>query len=319
MEYRPLHEVESKTATDFWNAHLSQSFPMTERLWEQNTKKNKNLLRHGSMALYEKERIIGFVSVKVVHDPLTADMDQGAGSIQALLVDKEYRHRSIGSKLLAHAEKELFSCHISEIRLGRDVEHYFPGIPVEQTKTTEWFKKKGYIPQSIETDLTKHVSDANFYTLHNNEIEQIEFRVLTEKDLDALISFLRYSFPGRWHYEAELYRRSGGTGRDFMGLFVTGELKGFCRINDGTFPIIPQNIYWAPLLKGKAGGMGPLGISTDIRGSHMGLDLVKAAANELIRRHMDHLVIDWTQLVTFYEKLGFKPWKSYVSMKKINT
>jgi hypothetical protein len=43
---------------------------------------------------------------------------------------------------------------------------------------------------------------------------------------------------------------------------------------------------------------------------------VKAAANELIGRGVTDIVIDWTQLVAFYEKLGFTPWKQYQSMTK---
>ena len=67
---------------------------------------------------------------------------------------------------------------------------------------------------------------------------------------------------------------------------------------------------------GEMGGIGPLGIDRAIRGKHFGIDLVKAAANELIGRGVTDIVIDWTQLIAFYEKLGFTPWKQYQSMAK---
>jgi len=80
--------------------------------------------------------------------------------------------------------------------------------------------------------------------------------------------------------------------------------------------MIAQNVYWSKLFKGNLGGIGPLGVDRQVRGNHYGIDLVKAATNELIRRGMDYIVIDWTQLVDFYGKLGFSSWKQYKTMSK---
>ncbi|KIL49540.1 GNAT family N-acetyltransferase [Jeotgalibacillus soli] len=316
MEFRPLHKIPVNVVVSLWNSNLGESFPMREALWEQNTSHEINLLQDASLGAFQKDELVGFVAAKLLKDPLSAEMNSTIAWIQALLVDKHHRNEMIGSELLLYAEAELKKKDINEIQLGRDVYHYFPGVPANDKNTISWFEHKGYQQETIVTDLTKNVFNQSLYKLHNEKNEQLEFRVLTENDLISLLAFLKTVFPGRWHYEAEAYVQATGNGRDFIGLFKDGQLKGFCRINDGKFSIIPQNIYWSPLLKGSLGGIGPLGISPEIRGQQVGLDLVKSAANELMKRKMDHIVIDWTELVPFYEKLGFKPWKKYVTMSK---
>jgi len=235
------------------------------------------------------------------------------GWIQCLVVKESARNRGIGTHLLRHVEEAFNKLKLSEVRLGRDPWHYFPGIPLEDKQTIKWFEKQGYSKDTIETDLTKVVKEQPLYTLTNSPEH---FRVLTKDDLPSLLKFLEQSFPGRWHFEAIHYIINNGSGRDFMGFFHDNELQGFCRINDSQSPVIAQNVYWSELFEGELGGIGPLGINRSVRGNNYGLDLVKAAANELISRNVSHIVIDWTQLVPFYEKLEFTTWKQYQTMAK---
>ena len=117
-----------------------------------------------------------------------------------------------------------------------------------------------------------------------------------------MLSFLERVFPGRWHYEATPLRIDWRIRKGVHGVFHEGELQGFCRLNDPHSPVIAQNVYWSALVQGEMGGIGPLGIDREIRGKHFGIDLVKAAANELIGRGVTDIVIDWTQLVSNFTK-----------------
>jgi len=94
------------------------------------------------------------------------------------------------------------------------------------------------------------------------------------------------------------------------------EIVGFCRINDQDSPFIAQNTYWAPLYNNELAGLGPLGIDAKERGNGYGLAIVEAAIAFLRKRGHRRIVIDWTDLVDFYAKLGYQKWKTYHSYKK---
>ncbi|MCM3708989.1 GNAT family N-acetyltransferase [Sporosarcina luteola] len=310
----PLSEVHVTDIVRLWNEEIGDRFPMSISLWNQNTTNEPNVLQEGSLAVVEGGKLRGIIIGKRYMEELDVRMPEKVGWIQCMLVEKSFRNEGIGSELLKKGEQALINAGVDEIRLGRDPWHYFPGIPLEDKSTISWFEKQGYITGGVETDLIKDVSGRGLYRLMN---PSEHYRLLTKKDIPLLLQFLERVFPGRWHYEALHYEMIGGTGREFMGFFVDSELKGFCRLNDPQSPLIAQNVYWSALCDGEMGGIGPLGIDREIRGNHFGIDLVKAAANELIGRGMTDIVIDWTQLVSFYEKLGFKPWKQYQSMTKI--
>lgn len=313
MELRQLREFSASEIAEFWNREIGDVFPMREALWEQNTFDDLNLVEEASVAFTEAGKLAGVIVAKRFQEQSEAAMQQDIGWIQCLLVSQEMRGLGLGERLLKHAEDSFLLEGVTEIRLGRDPWHYFPGIPAEDADTAGWFERRGYRRESVETDLLRHIDEDAPYELAN---APGLYRVLSQEDMPALTDFLKESFPGRWHYEALRYLETGGGGREFVGFFIEGTLKGFCRINDSKSPLIAQNVYWSPLFEGELSGIGPLGIARNVRGHQYGLDLVKAAANELMHRGADAIVIDWTQLVPFYEKLGFSVWKQYVTMAK---
>ncbi|MDW0112490.1 GNAT family N-acetyltransferase [Sporosarcina saromensis] len=308
-----MDKLDHSQIVQLWNDTIGNRFPMTNALWHQNTTRDSNVNWKGSVAIVENGELLGFVVTKQFQEQLPVQMSTSIGWLQCLLVKSSARHRGIGSKLLYHAEEALKEANVREILLGRDPWHYFPGVPLEDLSAIEWFKEKGYEKTAVETDLKKNMRNAELYKLTNSADH---FRVLSDEDVPNLVQFLKHTFPGRWHYEAVHYEKLLGTGREFIGLYQKARLKGFCRINDAQSPVIAQNVYWSGLVQGELGGIGPLGIDKSIRGKHFGLDLVKAAANELASRGVDEIVIDWTQLDSFYKKLGFIPWKRYQGMRK---
>lgn len=312
MNYKYIRDIDPEMIVTFWNQNIGDRFPLRKELWLQNSIHEKNVLHNASVAVIENGEVIGVIVSKKYQGSLPV-LPTNIGWIQCLLVSEKRRNQGIGTKLLNIAEQAFKKESLEEVRLGRDPYHYFPGIPSEDEEAIRYFQKRGYQNGSIEIDLYRDVRGAELYQLTNSANH---FRILEKQDLPLLLSFLKRSFPGRWHYEAHEYIQVGGTGREFLGLFIEGDLKGFCRINDSSSPMIAQNVYWSPLLDGPTGGIGPLGIDRSVRGRHFGLDIVKAAANELIERGMHHLIIDWTQLEQFYGKLLFQPWKKYQSMTK---
>jgi len=215
---------------------------------------------------------------------------------------------------LEDAETFLQQLGKKQILLGRDPFHYFPGVPSAYTETCEWFLAKGYVQGTKEVDLTKAYEASEVVNMP--DVDEAEFVLAKAEDEAALIDFLHRCFPGRWEYEAKKYLARAGLGREFVLLKVAGEIKGFCRINDPGTEMIPQNLYWSPLFDCELAAIGPLGVDSSERGKGYGLAIVQAGVAFLRKRGMRQIVIDWTDLVTFYEKLGFSVWKTYETFSK---
>ena len=315
MRYIPLTKDRLKQLTKLWNKHLGNEFPMTDKLFEQNSFQDKNVCYKSSLiAVDGRDRVIGYIIAKRWQEDCDVVISETIGWIQVLLVDQDACGEGIGSKLLAHAESKLIALGAKQILLGRDLYHYFPGIPTEYKETARWFEAKGYINNGREYDLLREYTGDEGKTLP--EMDNVEFTLLDQKEKEAFLAFLYRCFPGRWEYEALEYFRKGGTGREFVVLRKNNRIIGFCRINDEHSPMIAQNVYWAPLITGELGGVGPLGIDENERGQGYGLAIVEAGLAFLRQRGICHIVIDWTDLVNFYKKLGFCPWKGYLVYQK---
>jgi predicted N-acetyltransferase YhbS len=64
------------------------------------------------------------------------------------------------------------------------------------------------------------------------------------------------------------------------------------------------------------GQLGPIGVSKDVRGKGYGGALLDAGLGYLRDQGVRGCVIDWTDLVDFYGKFGFKPYREYAILGK---
>ena len=298
-----------------WNQEIGDQFPLRKELLIQNSFIDENICYACSfIALDKNNSVIGFIISKIWQEALPVPMNQEVGWIQALMVDSKHRNQGIGTKLLVKAETLLKQSGIKILHLGRDPWHYFPGVPDEYKDVRTWFEGRGYIFMGHEYDLIGQYSDQIIEQLPN--FPDVTFSILSENEKADFLEFLYRCFPGRWEYEAIHYFQKGGIGREFVVAKKEGKIIGFCRINDANSPFIAQNVYWSPLFDEELGGIGPLGIDQAERKNGYGLAIVKAAVIFLRQRNIKQIVIDWTGLVDFYQKLGYQPWKSYSQYKK---
>ncbi|MET3293204.1 UNVERIFIED_CONTAM: putative N-acetyltransferase YhbS [Brevibacillus sp. OAP136] len=302
----------------FWNQELGERFPMREELFAQNSFEDANVLADGSWIALDAhtDRVIGFVVAKSWQEQgLSVRLGKGIGWIQVLLVAQNERGKGIGRELLARAERALIAHGAQKIWLGRDPYHYFPGVPEESHEVKSWFEHQGYtLTEPLENDLLCRYEEGQPFTVPT--FVDVRFRLAERADEEALLRFLHRCFPGRWEYEAIHYFRRGGVGREFVVLEKEGEIIGFCRINDAHSPFIAQNVYWADLMGESYGGIGPLGVDPVHRQKGYGLAVVQAGIAFLRERGVTSIVIDWTTLVSFYEKLGYRSWKQYAKYSK---
>ncbi|MFS0863079.1 GNAT family N-acetyltransferase [Fredinandcohnia sp. 179-A 10B2 NHS] len=298
-----------------WNLELGTDFPMREELIQQNSFQDHTVLKSAShIAINDDKMIVGFIVAKKIQKQMDIQLNTEVGWIQVLLVHSDFRNKGIGSALLTKAEDTLKNQGSKTIFLGRDPGHYFPGVPVKYETTKRWFEHKGYQAIGIESDLVRNFKDDEIEPVQS--IKDIQISLVKQNEQNDLLSFLHHCFPGRWEYEAAQYFENGGTGREFVIFKKNNQIIGFCRINDSKSPIIGPNVYWSPLFHGELGGIGPLGIDSAERKNGYGLAIVKAGIAYLRGRQIDSIVIDWTGLVDFYQKLNFTIWKQYQQYSK---
>src|SRR5690606_34263640 len=145
---------------NLWNKNIGDDFPMTRRLFIQNSIEDLNVVNEASFCAIVEGKTVGFIVSKTYQEPIEYGQPKNIGWIQVLIVDKHYRNRGIGTKLLNSALNQLKQLGIDKIHLGRDVWHYFPGVPLEYEDTINWFLKKGFKKREyIDVDLVRHFKD----------------------------------------------------------------------------------------------------------------------------------------------------------------
>lgn len=305
MHYIHWENADSTVVTSLWNKNIGETFPMRNHLMRQNSFNHSQVTKNASwLALNEIEEVKGFVVGK---------SSGRYGWIQMIMVDEEYRQNGIGEELLKLSEEGLKENGVENIILGKDRYHYFPGVPANLYDLQGLVEKSGYEFNGYEYDmLGGFPAGVSMPILPAG----ITCELLTFEQKDALLEFLQTNFPGRWVEEAEDYFMEGGKGREFLIMKSGGSIVGFARINDKRSPVIFQNTYWTPLFDKKVGGVGPLGIAAAERGNGYGEKLVQAAMAFLSERGVQKIIIDWTNLVSFYKRLGFVPWRKYNTYSK---
>ncbi|MFD2044914.1 GNAT family N-acetyltransferase [Ornithinibacillus salinisoli] len=300
---------------NLWNKEIGKDFPLRKELFKQNSFNDVNVFHDGSLiAIDHENNVSGFIVTKKWQDNIEVGISKETGWIQVLLVDQKYRNQGIGKRLLQHAESKLMESGIERIWLGKDTWHYFPGIPIQYKETATWFEKQGYNICGEEFDLDCHYEMEKSLSIPTKN--DVIVSLLDEDEKEEFLDFMHRCFPGRWEYEAIQYFQLGGNGREFVVLKKNERIIGFCRINDSNSPVIAQNVYWDPLYDGELGGIGPLGIDAKERKYGYGIFIVESAIAYLRKRNINSILIDWTGLIAFYNKLGYEVCKSYYSYQK---
>lgn len=300
-----------------WNASFGPEFQLSEGLWRQNTANDPSF--QPSDLLYVRNgpegEILGFVLAKIFRDAANhpgerLDKYDGHGYIAAIAVRPEYRRRGIGRNLLKRAEKYLAEQGATHLYVGESFRHFFPGVPVHLPEAKAFFEKAGYDLTIIEVDLDGPLDPAA-YEPAIAATKKMTFRQGQPGEEAALLKFVNRVFPGRWHYDTRLMLQQGGRIEDVtLVIDPQGEIQGFLWSYQPGSQNIGPGRFWLHN-EPEWGGIGPLGLSKENRGLGAGLGVVAAGMRHLHQQGLKYARIDWTTLVDFYGKLGFKPSLTY--------
>lgn len=308
--FKPQHLT---AALGLWNRTLGAEFPLRWELLVQNTVADPNFCFPGSFLAEWQGEPVGCVFTKRQQVPIGNVPVGAGGNLSAIVVAPGHQGHGVGRKLITAALDALRADGVTSVRLGADTGHFFPGVPEGGPKG--FFEKFGFkLETSASVDLTRDLAGYTVPARVTDDLARAgaEVRRGQDGDFPAILAFMRREFPGRWTYELEQYIARGGHPRDYMLLWKDGQVEGFARIYDWqSRPVIGPSIYWAPLLGEQYGGLGPMGVSENIRKYGLGLAVLATAVKELQERGVRGMAIDWTGLVGFYGRIGFQPWKRY--------
>lgn len=320
MEYKEIDLSYAEKIVELWNVNIGATFPMDRKLFVQNygcDKQNKKIL-----GTFKENNLIGFIIYKQwSRQSGMLNPNNYIGYINSIIVDRKYRNSGIASALLESAEKELMEQGVNLIHVGRDTNHFFPGIPYECKEAQQFFSKRGYEFDESFYDLICDISKVNFEELPNLNLncdKRYKTEILKKEDKDNLYRFFRKEFSGRWYQEMMDFFELGMKERDIVVLKDENKIIGFAHIYDNKSEFIGPPIYWRKLLPENYGGLGPIGVDKDYRKCGLGLLILYKSLETLKQRDVHNMVIDWTEkgILNYYGKFNFEPWKQYIMAAK---
>lgn len=317
FDRRQIHHVKAVTAA--WNLACGADLAISEQMVAFNSEPATGSVQAGWLAL-EDAAVAGYVLASALPgDPATSPPE--AGWIDALAVVPTCQRRGIGSALLAQAEAWLAEQGCATARLGGSLRPFAPGLPLE-LRSEPFFQHRGYRPRSSEATVWDVARDLAGYTRRTPTVARstrppARLAIARARDEQDLLAFLQREFPDRWRFEFEEFRRAGGRVSEYNLVWRreaggAAFVAGFCRIRRRwRYGVDPLDRYFMHPLPTPWGQLGPVGVGRSSQGQGLGGALVDFSLRRLAAYGVRGCVIDWTTLVDFYAKFGFKPLRAY--------
>ncbi len=314
---RPFEPSDCDPAAAIWTAACGPDLALSPSFVEYNIRLAAGAVQAGRVAL-QGSQPTGFVLASALPASPHVSPPQ-FGWIDAVAVSPAFQRQGIGSALLAWAEGWLAGQGCVYARLGGSLRPFAPGLPVE-LNSSQFFDKRGYHDRAGGTVSWDVAHDLGEYQIPNTkyQMSNSEIRAARPGQEEAIVDFFERSFPGRWQFEFLEFLREGGRMSDYVLLWTERGVDGFARLTfeDSERPL--ERLYMHRLPR-PWGQLGPIGVSDNCRGKGYGGALLDAGLRRLRERGVRGCVIDWTSLVDFYGKFGFRPYRQYAMLVKALT
>lgn len=317
FEYKYIEDI-----LDLWNSEVGFIFPISEKMFKQKIEKCKYFKKELSYLAIYNRKVIGFILNKVYDNNPIISKYINKGWISLFYVGQNYRKLGIGTNLLTISESKFKDFGVDQISLGSDIHNFFPGIPNDfDNLTDKYFRNRGYNVSYYTHDLVKKLKyeDIEKYQSFNNnkyfdeekqEDVDVELRYATIQDKSELLDFFNRCFYGRWYDECIEYFNNQQIVKEYLLAIVDKKIVGFLRVNNQLIDEISYNINWASRFE-KLVGIGPLGVDPSYRGHGIAKMLLYYSISDSAKNGFTEAMIDWTGLVTYYQKFGYEVWKCY--------
>lgn len=310
----------SEDILNLWNSEVGFIFPISLKMFNQKINNCKYFNNQSSFVAISDGKIVGFILSKIFDNNLIIEKYFNKGWISLFYVGQKYRKNGIGSKLLEKSEEELKSLGVQSISIGSDIHNFFPGIPNDFDNLTDvFFRNRGYNVSYYTHDLVKkltkddiikyHDFNSNQY-LEDDKVVNVVLRYATIDDKEELLDFFKRCFYGRWYDECIEYFKNNQIKKEYLLALINNKIVGFLRVNNQLIDEISYNINWSSRFD-KLVGIGPLGVDPEYRSNGIAKMLLYFSISDSAKEGYTEAMIDWTGLVTYYQKFGYEIWKCY--------
>ncbi|MBM3275546.1 MAG: GNAT family N-acetyltransferase [Candidatus Sericytochromatia bacterium] len=305
-----------------WN-RSAPGHPLTYEVLDEMTSADPSFEAGDVLCEFEGDRLVGFALAKRFRRAfLGCEKFQSLGWLALMAVHPEYQRRGLGRKLVGRAEAYLKIQGADRVVLGGSFHHALAGVP-ERSPARALFANCGYdvgpklvwdvqrdvrsfvMPDRVGADLAAAgVSGRMVVSRYGMSVEP--------EATAALLEFMHAEFPGRWTRDVAFALSRG----DSPGLVATLEegysVVAFAQVHPAGSPGALRWRGFDP----EIAAIGPVGVARAHQGKGLGLAIVALATEHLKRMDARRVVIDWTDLLDFYGRLGYQPWLSYVLAQK---
>ncbi len=247
------------------------------------------------MVAEQDGEVVGFVMAQV--NPARHE-----GTIPLVIVRPENQRQGIGRALQAAAVERLRQLGVAEIQLGHGP--FWPGIPIDLPGAVDFFKACGWVFRETAYDLTQDLID---YQTPPGILERvadqgIEFRQASQGDIGAILELEDRVFP----YWAEFFHLTADAGQ-YMN--ILGAWDGEKAVGALLLEATPN--HWQQLLGDDMGTIGCVGVDDAYQERGIGVAMTARASEILKAKGVRQCHVGWTDLLTFYGRLGYTVWRTF--------
>ncbi|KAL4785669.1 hypothetical protein BJX76DRAFT_323930 [Aspergillus varians] len=246
-------------------------------------------------------------------------LSYAAGYLAVLAVHPTNQHEGVGSALLTET-KAWFKANRIRLEIGSGFPRFWPGVPTDLPPgTLDFFTRRGFRMRSCPPRSVDLYRDIRAFSLEEGEYGQQAERagytfapLLPEGYEECLVGQERnFADNGDW---VAMYRKlnpaehpsSVMTAFDSSGVQV-----GWTLMLSPSSNILQSNWAMPTVCGPNTGLVGCVGIDTEHRKSGVGIALVAHALEDMKKRGIEGVFVDWVSLEGFYERVGFEVWRSY--------
>jgi GNAT superfamily N-acetyltransferase len=312
VDFQPVDVTNAahlQSVTALWNSACGPNLAISPRFAAYNLRSSVGG-DHAAVLAMRGGEAVGFISASYFNDHTVSAPH--SGWIDALAVAPHAQGQGVGRALLRWAEAWHTSKGTRHLTVGGSPRPFVPGVP-EELQSVAFFQRFGYgtTPELVSQQWDVAADLAHYRSPTTVREIPGTIRPAQPDDYAALLAFLRREFPDRWRYDFEQYVAEGGRISDYMTLWTARGVEGCCILTfeDSLHPIERFYPYQLPRPWGQ---LGSIGVSASYRGQGYGAALLDAGLRRLHNNGVNGCVIDWTDLLDFYAKFGFAPYRTYL-------
>jgi predicted N-acetyltransferase YhbS len=314
LSIQPYRPEDAAAVVQLWNGAIGASFPLLEEVIHQLLERNPSYRPEDALVAWSQGEPIGFAYAGL-HRSRAPEMEsyRQRAFLHAVVVGAGWRRRGIGTRLAMQALLPARERGVARIEAGGGMFYLWPGVPAELPEAMPFCIALGFEPGTESFDLHGDVArlDSN-EARARLESDGLRIDAAGEDDRGPLLAFLLGEFGGEWWHETGWFLAQGGSPSDFLLLRGRSDaILGLARIHTPLGRPIGPPHFWSGRRPANAGGLGPIGVASALRGRGLGLVLLTLALDRLRTDGLADVVIDSTSLMGFYGRLGFEPWITY--------